>query len=104
MFRNYFKIIQSFIHGNSFAEDDSNYVQKSNTNFCLILENIKFSHIWNCSVPRYYGQYKKNSHLFRTHSYLHSYILHIFICFLYLSIFLLLCLTIIFLQRLCFLQ
>lgn len=52
MFRNYFKIIQSFIHANSFAEDDSNYVQKSNTNFCLILENIKFSHYLELLSPQ----------------------------------------------------
>lgn len=69
-----FKMILSFIHGNSFAEKDSNYVQKSHTNFYLSLENIKFSHYLELIGPQssYYEQYKKNPHLFRTRSNLHS--------------------------------
>lgn len=38
-----FKMILSFIHANHSTEEDSNFVQKSNTNSCPSLENIKLN-------------------------------------------------------------
>lgn len=52
MFCYNFKMMLSFIHGNSFAEEDSNHVQKSNSNFCLSLEDVKFSHYLELLSPQ----------------------------------------------------